>query len=143
MIVADANLLAALILPVNKNTEIAERILMVDRDWAAPVLWRSEFCNILATAVRHGVLSIELGIEAMEAGEQVMSGSDFRVSSVETLKLSAESGCTAYDSEYALLARELSVQLVTFDKKLLREFPSIAVYPGDFLDPSPYYRGVL
>lgn len=137
MIVADANLLAALILPVNKNTEVAERILKVDRDWAAPALWRSEFCNILATAVRHGVMSVELGIEAMEAAEQVMSGSDFRVSSVETLKLAAESGCTAYDSEYALLARELGLSLVTFDKKLLREFPGIAISPGDFLDHPP------
>ena len=137
MIVADANLIAALILPVSQHTETAEEILLFDRDWAAPALWKSEFCNILATAVRNGVLNLELAIDAMEAAEQVMGGFEFAVSSVETLKLAAESGCTAYDSEYMLLARDLEVQLVTFDKKLLREFPEIAVHPGDFISRKP------
>jgi len=133
MIVADANLIAALILPVSEGTDTAEKILLIDRDWAAPALWRSEFCNILATAFRNGVLNLEIAIEAMEAAEQVMGGAEFAVSSVETLKLAAESGCTAYDSEYVLLARELEVRLVTFDKRLLREFSAIAIHPNDFL----------
>ena len=133
MIVADANLIAALILPVSEGTDTAEKILLIDRDWAAPALWRSEFCNILATAFRNGVLNLGIAIEAMEAAEQVMGGAEFAVSSVETLKLAAESGCTAYDSEYVLLARELEVQLVTFDKRLLREFSAIAIHPDDFL----------
>ena len=134
MIVADANVIAALIFPLSENTDLAERVLYLNRDWASPALWRSEFCNILATAVRKGVLSLDIAIEAMAAAEEVMTGSEFNVSSIETLKLAAESGCTAYDSEYALLARELNVQLVTFDKKLLREFPGTAILPGDFLD---------
>ena len=137
MIVADANLIAALILPVSHHTETAEAILLVDRDWAAPTLWRSEFCNVLTTAVREGVLNLELAIDAMEAAEQVMGGSEFAVSSIETLKLATGSGCTAYDSEYMLLARELDVKLVTFDKKLLREFPDVAVHPGDFIQQRP------
>jgi predicted nucleic acid-binding protein len=134
MIVADANLIAALILPVSGTSDTAERILLADRDWAAPALWRSEFCNILATAVRNEVLGLELAIEAMEAAEQVMGGAEFDVSSVETLKVAAESGCTAYDSEYVLLARELEVQLVTLDKRLLREFPGTTVHPDAFLE---------
>lgn len=134
MIVADANLIAALILPVSPNTETAEQILLIDRDWAAPALWRSEFCNILATAFRNGILNLELAIDAMEAAEQVMGGSEFTVSSVETLILAAGSGCTAYDSEYVHLARELEVQLVTFDKRLLREFSEIAIHPDVFLE---------
>jgi predicted nucleic acid-binding protein len=133
MIVADANLIAALILPISNHTETAEQILTTDRDWAAPTLWRSEFCNILATAERNGVMKLELAVEAMETAEQVMGGSEFEVSSVETLKLAAASGCTAYDSEYMLLAKELGVKLVTYDKKLLREFPEIAIHPEDLL----------
>jgi predicted nucleic acid-binding protein len=137
MIVADANLIAALILPISEHTETAEQILMTDRDWAAPTLWRSECCNILATAHRNSVMNLELAIEAMETAEQVMGGSEFEVSSVETLKLAAASGCTAYDSEYMLLAKELSVRLLTYDKKLLREFPEIAIHPEDFLQQNP------
>ena len=96
------------------------------------MLWRSELCNILATAVRNGYLDLDLALEAMEAAEQVMAGSEFTVSSPATLRLAAESGCSAYDSEYALLARELNVQLVTFDKKLLEAFPTLARPPGSF-----------
>ena len=131
MIVVDANLIAALILPVNENSETAERILVGDRDWAAPALWRSEFCNILVTAVRNNVMSVELAVEAMEAAEQVMSGSEFEVSAVEALKLAAGSGCSGYDSEYALLAMELDVPLVTYDGKLLSRFPEVAVHPDN------------
>lgn len=134
MIVTDTNLIAALVMPVNGNTAVAERILLQDRDWAAPALWRSELCNVLATAVRNGVMPLELAIDAMETAEQVMSGSEFAVSSVDTLKLAAESGCTAYDAEYALVAKELDVPLLTYDKKLLREFPGLAVHPKEFVD---------
>lgn len=136
MIVADANVIAGLILPVEGETGIAEHVLETDRDWAAPALWRSEVCNILATAVRTGRLELELAVEAMETAEQVMDGSGFTVSSTETLRLAAESGCTAYDSEYALLAHELNVPLVTLDEKLLKEFPKLAVRPADFVATS-------
>jgi len=51
MIVVDSNILACLYLP-GEFTEPAEVLFESDPDWAAPVLWRSEFRNILATYVR-------------------------------------------------------------------------------------------
>ena len=136
MIVADANLIAALVLSFNENSETAENILLNDRDWAAPRLWKSEFCNILATAIRRNFLNLELAIEAMESSEKIMAGSEFDVSAVQTLKMAAESECTAYDSEYALLAAELDVPLLTYDRKLLRQFPKLAIHPDEYKGPA-------
>ena len=47
MIVVDSNVLASLYLP-GEYTAAAEVLLEHDSDWAAPILWRSEFRNILA-----------------------------------------------------------------------------------------------
>lgn len=46
MVVA-SNVLAYLYLP-GEFTSAAEALLEKDADWAAPMLWRSEFRNILA-----------------------------------------------------------------------------------------------
>ena len=51
----------------------------------------------------------------------------YAVPADEVLKLAVSSGCTGYDSEFALLARDLSVRLVTLDRELLQAFPVIAV----------------
>lgn len=45
MIVVDSNVLAYLYLP-GEHTAAAERLLEREPEWAAPVLWRSEFRNI-------------------------------------------------------------------------------------------------
>jgi predicted nucleic acid-binding protein len=127
MIVVDANVIAALILPTSDNTEAATAALETDRDWVAPVLWRSEFRKMLATGVRSGWFELELALEAMETAEELMEGGEYSVGSADVLRLAAESGCTGYDSEYVVLAKQLSVGLITLDKALLRSFPDVAV----------------
>ena len=57
MIVVDTNVLAYLLIP-GKFTESAEKLLTIDSEWAAPVLWRSELRNVLATYVRAGKLEL-------------------------------------------------------------------------------------
>lgn len=37
--------------------------------------------------------------------------------------------CSTYDCEYAALAMELGVRLVTLDRQLLDAFPSVAASP--------------
>lgn len=46
------------------------------------------------------------------------------------LSLALESGCSAYDCEFAWLARTLRVPLITADQQVLGAFPDTAV-PGD------------
>ena len=49
------------------------------------------------------------------------------------LDLIGESYGTAYDWEFVALARQLSIQLVTADKQLLKQFPDCAILLADFV----------
>jgi predicted nucleic acid-binding protein len=126
MIVVDSNVLAYLYLP-GEYTAYAEQLLEHDANWAAPVLWRSEFRNILAGYVRRKTLTFEQACGLQEEAESLLAGSEFEVDSRDVLTLVRDSDCSAYDCEFIALAMKLDTQLVTQDKKLLRAFPAHAV----------------
>jgi len=126
MIVVDTNVIAALILPTSQKTEAAINLISRDREWAAPLLWRSEFTNILTTGVRNGWFDMQQALEALESAEEIIGDNQYAVPADEVLKVAVSSGCTGYDSEFAVLARDLAVRLVTLDKALLGAFPDIA-----------------
>jgi predicted nucleic acid-binding protein len=125
MIVVDTNVLAYLWLP-GERTKAAERLLKKDSDWNAPILWRSEFRNVLAGCLRRGDVSLETALQIVEGAEGQMRGREFSVPSPRVLARVAESECSAYDCEFVVLADELGVSLVTSDARLLRSFPAVA-----------------
>jgi predicted nucleic acid-binding protein len=125
MIVVDSNILAYLYLP-GEFTEAAEALLESDLDWAAPVLWRSEFRNILAGYLRRGSLSFDQALAIQEEAESLLAGAEYEVDSRSVMVLVKDSDCSAYDCEFVALARQLGTPLVTMDSKLLRAFPEIA-----------------
>jgi predicted nucleic acid-binding protein len=98
-----------------------------DPQWIAPVLWRSEFRNVLAGALRHRSITVESALEIASLAEALMTGSEFVVSDRAVLQLVAASNCSAYDCEFVALAREHNVSLVTADRKILRDFGAIAI----------------
>lgn len=126
MIVVDSNVLAYLYLPTD-HTARAEALLQRDPEWVAPVLWRSEFRNILAGYMRRGVLSLEAALELQAEAESLMSGREYDVPSPRVLELVQRSDCSAYDCEFVALATQLGVQLVTRDARLLKAFPEATV----------------
>lgn len=126
MIVVDSNVLAYLYLP-GEYTEEAEALLERDPDWAAPVLWRSEFRNILAGYLRRGKLTFEQAHALQSEAEDLLAGAEYDVDSRSVLELARDSECSAYDCEFVALAKKLGTKLVTMDDKMLRSFPGIAV----------------
>ena len=126
MIVGDSNILAYLYLPGDFNTR-AEALLEQDPDWAAPLLWRSEFRNILAGYLRRGNLTFDATVAIQQEAEALMQGAEFEVDSRKVLELVHTSNCSAYDCEFVALARQLNVKLVTMDKKVLQGFSSDAM----------------
>jgi predicted nucleic acid-binding protein len=126
VIVVDANVLAHLQLP-GVHTPAAEVLLKSDPDWAAPILWRSEFRNILAGYLRRGVLTLDQACRIQDETEDLMRETEYEVDSASALRLLPDSDCSAYDCEYVALATTLGVSLVTRDKRVLRAFPGIAV----------------
>ena len=125
MIVVDTNILAYLYLP-GQYTAGAEALMQREPEWAAPVLWRSEFRNILASYMRRRVLSFEQARELQAEAEDLMAGAEFEVDSPRVLELARDSDCSAYDCEFVALAMKLGTRLHTTDRKLLRAFPEHA-----------------
>jgi predicted nucleic acid-binding protein len=126
MIVVDANVLASLYLPTD-YTAGAEALFERDSDWVAPVLWRSEFRNILAGYMRRRTLSFDQARDVQSEAESLLSGSEYEVESRQVLELVHDSDCSAYDCEYVALAMTLGVKLVTMDTTILRAFPKHAI----------------
>jgi len=126
VIVVDSNLLAYLYLP-GEYTAAAETLLEQDSDWAAPILWRSEFRNILAGYMRRKAITIEQATSLQREAESLLEGAEFEVESSAVLELVQDSDCSAYDCEFIALAMKLDTKLVTMDKKLLRAFPKRAI----------------
>lgn len=126
MIVVDSNVLAYLYLP-GDLTAVAEALLERDPEWAAPVLWRSEFRNILAGYMRRKTLNFDQACRLQSEAEDLLAGSEFEIESRTVLELVRDSDCSAYDCEFIALAIKLDTRLVTADRKLLRAFPKRAV----------------
>ena len=126
MIVVDSNVLAYLYLPCEYSTA-AEALLEQDSDWAAPILWRSEFRNILAGYLRRKAITFEQANSLQREAESLLEGAEFELESLAVLELVRDSDCSAYDCEFIALAMKLDTKLITMDKKLLRAFPKRAI----------------
>ncbi|WP_265468568.1 type II toxin-antitoxin system VapC family toxin [Arenimonas daejeonensis] len=122
----DSNVLAYLYLP-GEYTTAAEALLQRDPDWAAPLLWRSEFRNILAGYLRRGSLTFGQAHAIQHEAELLLAGAEYEVDSLSVFELVRDSDCSAYDCEFAALAMKLGTRLATMDARLLRAFPKLAV----------------
>ena len=80
MIVVDTNVLAYLWLP-GERTAHAERLLRSDPDWNAPLLWRSEFRNVLTGCLRRRNFDLETALQIVSEAENQMRGREFSVPS--------------------------------------------------------------
>lgn len=132
MIVVDTNVIAYLLLP-GVHTEAARAAIATDADWAAPLLWRSEFRNVLATYLRQRHLTLAQSLELQGAAEDLLEGREYSVESEAVLALTVSSGRSAYDCEFVALARALGVPLVTSDRQILASFPDTAIALKSFM----------
>lgn len=127
----DTNVVAYLYLP-GDHTARAEALLEHDPDWAAPLLWRSEFRNILAGYMRRKRLVFEAARDIQMEAESLLAGAEYEVDSRLVLELVRDSECSARDCECGALAMALGVKFVTMDARLLEAFPkrAVAFSPG-------------
>ena len=125
MIVVDTNIISYLYISSDKS-ELAEQLLSADPHWNAPLLWRSEFRSVLSQYLRRNILAYDEVLLILQEAEKLLADNEFEVSSSHTMQLVNSSNCSSYDCEFVALAQHLNVSLITADKKILREFPSIA-----------------
>jgi predicted nucleic acid-binding protein len=134
MIVVDTNLIGALFLQ-SARSEQAEQALLKDPHWAAPLLWRSELCNVLTKYVRKGLLSLADALQILEKAIELMQDGEYQVNALQVLGLAAKSKCSAYDCEFVALAQALEIRLVTLDRQILSQFPALTISLEDFVTP--------
>lgn len=132
MIVSDTNLLVHFWLH-GTEYDLASKIREKETEWIAPSLWKSEFRNTLSLYLRKNIITFEEMITIMNSVENMMRGRSIDTDSLNILDLINMSSCSAYDCEFVALAKELEIPLLTFDKKVLKEFPKIAIHPNDFI----------
>ena len=135
MIVVDSNVIAYCWLP-GPLTAIAQQVRLMDPEWHAPILWRSELRSILTGFLRDGTLGAEQVVAVMMQVERALEGREHLVPSDRVFDLAAATRLSAYDCEFIALAGVLSVPLVTEDKAVLRAFPDKALSMSAFIDQS-------
>ncbi|MGK2906211.1 MAG: type II toxin-antitoxin system VapC family toxin [Desulfuromonadales bacterium] len=126
MIVVDTNILVYLYLPAEHTLKV-EALLAHDPEWIAPTLWRSEFRNVLALYLRKRLLTFDQALAIQNEAEALLQDNEFIVNSHDVLQLVQNSECSAYDCEFIALAQNMIVQMITMDKKVLKNFPETAI----------------
>lgn len=132
MIVVDVQLAVYWTTP-SPHKPIAQRVHRRDKHWCAPRFWRSEYRNAIVGLLRTGRITIPRADQAYTEALRAFAGREYDVSPFQLLRTSTRCNLTAYDLEFVLLAQQLGVPLVTFDKQILAEFPLVAVEPAAFL----------
>ncbi len=132
MIVVDTNIIVYLYLTGDHSTQ-AEQALLMDPLWVAPLLWRSEFRNVLALYIRKSFLTLGDAEQIMDRALHLMQKREYEAKSHQVLALAAASTCSAYDCEFVALAKDLNLSMITLDKQILRQFPGIAVSLAEFV----------
>jgi len=130
VIVVDTNVLAYLLIP-GQYTESAERLLLNEPEWAAPLLWRSELRNVLATYVRSKRLEVSDALALHRRAADLIGAEEYNPETSDVLRLAKASGCSAYDCEFVSVAEYLDVKLVTADAKLAKAFKTRALLLSD------------
>ena len=128
--VVDTNVVAYLLLGNEAHVDEARAVLERVSIPLAPAHWEAELTNVVWMAVRTGVLSPEEGPVRLSLARRL------GVESVAIATLcqgaflrSVTSGIAVYDTLFVELAARTGCPLLTFDKALLKAFPSLAIRP--------------
>ncbi len=132
MIVVDSNIICYLYIE-GEFTSKCEKLLQKDNNWIAPLLWKSEFRNVLSFYYRKEILSQNDILQIIEEAESLMKQKEFDVNSQSVIDFVTQSNLSAYDCEFIALANEFDVPLVTTDQKIIKTFPKIAYHLKDYI----------
>jgi len=81
MIVVDTNIIGYLYLSSDRSDQ-AEKALLIDLEWVAPIIWRGEFRNVLTLYIRKNKLMLEDAIRIMDEATLLMQGGEYETVSL-------------------------------------------------------------
>jgi len=88
---------------------------------------------VVSLHFRKNLINYLEALDAVEKGVKLIGDREHEVSSFAIMEFIQNSGCSAYNCEFIALADRLGVNLITYDKQILKEFPSLAFRPEDYL----------
>jgi len=138
MIVVDSNIVAARNLTSSLTSE-AKQVEEKDPVWIVPVLWRYEFQNILASAIKGKQIKPGQALNIWERVSNILIENEYEPSVSKVIDLVAQYEITAYDGQFIAVALEMGIQCVTEDRELQEKFPGIAISMNEFLKPESTY----
>jgi predicted nucleic acid-binding protein len=130
-VVADTNVIAYYLLGTEPYRGECGEFWASATDVLAPASWEAEVTNVLWMAFRTKVLDLAEAVYRLELVGSLAIRS-YPVSSLWTgaLVRACSTGISAYDTLFVELADREGLPLATFDRQLLRTFPSIAHRPS-------------
>jgi predicted nucleic acid-binding protein len=131
LIVADTNLIAYMLI-AGTRTPQARKVWAADNRWVMPPLWRSEFLNVLATAVRAGVIDAAEALIGWRNSLHLFRNCEVEPEGEAVLMAAEKYGISAYDAQFVVVAEKMKARLVTSDRRLLKSCRGIAVSMDDF-----------
>lgn len=132
MIVADTNIVASLLIK-SPQTETVRALLTRDCDWHLPLLWRSEWMNVLANYCNHGGMPLAHAKGLLDQSLRLSFLHDHRIDPDAVLDLSHALKITAYDAQFLALAKHLGTVCITYDKALRKAAPKLAMAPAEVI----------
>ena len=132
MIVVDSNIIAARTL-TSVLTPKTEQVEHKDPVWIVPGLWRYEYQNILAAAIKARQITVEEALSVWRRAVAILIQNESDPSPEKVIKLVAQYGITAYDGQFIALAMEMGILCVTEDTELQEKFPAVAISMDGFM----------
>ena len=113
--------------------KLSSDVLAKTESWCAQSLIFSEFESVVIQRYRHKLIDRSSAIELYGDFMHLMQFRTIDPSPEGVLQVAFDSKISSYDSQFVALAQEVNGILVTNDKKIVAEFPDIAVFPTDYL----------
>jgi predicted nucleic acid-binding protein len=130
--VVDTNVIAYYLLGNAEFDAEVRRFWENVQDALAPAIWEAEIANVIWMSIRAGVLSETGGPTKLHLAKRLgIHTIATRALWQGALLRSVQSGIAVYDTLFVELAERESAPLVTFDKRLLKNWPAIACRPDE------------
>jgi predicted nucleic acid-binding protein len=132
MIVVDTNIIAYMTFATEHSTTVSS-LHEKNSVWEAPLLWKSEFLNILSLYYRKRLIDYQESLDALGFAERLIGPREHKVDAQAVIECLINSTCSSYDCEFVALAENLGTKLITYDKKIIKDFPAVALEPEAYL----------
>jgi predicted nucleic acid-binding protein len=113
MIVPDVSFVIKLL-----NREVSINIFKPEEKFISPDLFDYELANVLWKAAKHKGLSVS-EVKNLFASVNSLGIERYKSDPLKLFLCATETGLTAYDASYLLLAKKYGCSIATFDKQLI------------------------